>query len=150
MKMNEPSVRIKMLSREFRLAIEKVKSDLGIPFDSFPHGACGDSSILLGTYLYTKTGVTFDYYSGERMNHDKNGKSSHAWLQCEGLIVDITGDQFDDFQEKVYVGTTNEFFESFHGKKENEALIYIYDTLTKKRLEAIYKILLQEIKGNEK
>lgn len=85
----------------FRDALENCKSKLThISFENFPRGSCGDTSVLLGTYLSEKGLGDFNYISGGK----KIGKwSSHAWLEQNGLIIDITADQFEDQDLKVIV-----------------------------------------------
>lgn len=56
-------------------------------------GCCGDSSNLLAAYLADQGFHNFDYVLGYFKR--PNGPS-HAWLEGEGLIIDITGDQFID------------------------------------------------------
>lgn len=65
------------------------KTTLPITLQDFPHGSCGDATLLLGHYLTAQGHGEFRYYFGWRC-----GKS-HAWLQAGSVIVDITGDQFD-------------------------------------------------------
>jgi len=75
----------------FRHAIEACdRSALPITFENFPAGSCGDAALILGKYLEERGFGLFDYVLGER------GGRSHAWLQRGHLVVDITGDQFDD------------------------------------------------------
>jgi len=91
----------------FRKAIESLGVEkLGLLFRAFPAGCCGNTSLMLGAYLSTEGLGEFDYVSGIR------GKQSHAWLEKEGIIVDITSDQFKKGM-RVYVGTTNRFYKHF-------------------------------------
>lgn len=61
-----------------------------VGFARFPLGACGDASELLGQYL-TDSGLgEWTYVSGMR------GGSTHAWIERDGVVVDITADQFAD------------------------------------------------------
>ena len=56
----------------------------------FPRGCCGIISELMGDYLNTVGIGEFGYVCGM-----KDG-ASHAWLEVDELIADITGDQFSD------------------------------------------------------
>lgn len=91
----------------FRRAIEEIGGEtLGSRFGNFPHGACGDTSYVLGAYLSECGFGEFDYVCGEKDN------ASHAWLESDGIIVDITADQFAG-GDRIYVGTYNDFYRQF-------------------------------------
>lgn len=80
------------LATSFRLAVEMVvqTDDVPMHIQGFPRGCCGIISELMGDYLNTVGLGEFFYVCGM-----KDG-ASHAWLEVDGLIVDITGDQFPD------------------------------------------------------
>ena len=83
----------------FREAIVRcARGDLPT-FRNFPHGSCGDTSILLGQHLYDRSLGLWEYAGGER----ELDLHSHAWIEQDGLIVDITADQFEDMAEPVIV-----------------------------------------------
>lgn len=65
----------------FRAAIEKTPAaKLPVTLQEFPHGACGDITLVLGHYLKTHGFGTFDYVFG--MAKDEEGdRYSHAWLR---------------------------------------------------------------------
>ncbi|ROR28510.1 hypothetical protein EDD66_10492 [Mobilisporobacter senegalensis] len=93
---------------QFRKAIEKTnKNELLISFKNFPLGSCGDTSLILGSYLHSKGYGVYNYICGER------GEQSHAWLEKDGLIIDITSDQFGKENSSVYVGLINDFYSEF-------------------------------------
>ncbi|HEC73707.1 MAG TPA: hypothetical protein ENI26_04945 [Methylophaga aminisulfidivorans] len=87
-------------ARDFRSAIEACSSSLGVSFKSFPSGACGDVTPLLGTYLIGRGFGEFQYMLGNYGSRGDDGWSSHAWLQSGDLVVDITADQFHDVSER--------------------------------------------------
>lgn len=88
-------------ARRFREAILRCPpKSLGITFESFPRGACGDTSDLLCEYLIDIGFQNVKYVSGERWDPDYH---SHAWVEVDGVIVDITADQFPDVSEPVLV-----------------------------------------------
>ncbi|MEZ8188251.1 MULTISPECIES: hypothetical protein [Shewanella] len=102
---------------KIRIAFEKVdKSNLPITFSNFPHGACGDTCEVLAEILLELGHGTFQYVAGRRENGN-----SHAWLQRDSIIVDITADQFDEISEHVYVGSLNDWYRSFEVQQEHEA-----------------------------
>ena len=78
-------------------------------FGSFPKGACGNASSFLGYWLGLEN---LEYVSGER-----DGGISHAWLEINGYIIDITGDQFDAEYLPVYVSKDRTFHDSFEDQR---------------------------------
>lgn len=53
-------------------------------FKNFPRGCCGDTSNLLAKYL-TEHNILAEYVWGIN-----NNGQSHAWLESQGTIIDIT------------------------------------------------------------
>jgi len=88
------------LATSFRLAVEIVVQTGNVPMhiQDFPRGCCGIISELMGDYFNTLEVGEFFYVCGM-----KEG-ASHAWLEVDRLIVDITGDQFPD-RPSIYVDT---------------------------------------------
>jgi hypothetical protein len=82
-------------------------------FNNFPNGSCGPSADILAQYLSSKGIKDIEYVYGE------NNSKSHGWLEIEGLIIDITGDQFDDGVEGVYISTNRDFHDKFSPLKRN-------------------------------
>ncbi|EIY9884603.1 hypothetical protein [Escherichia coli] len=70
---------------------------------NFPVGCCGDTSKLLAYLLYQQFGIVSEVLAGYYYESDhkspasglSNG-NSHAWLVVDGMIVDLTADQFND------------------------------------------------------
>ncbi|MFB0711461.1 hypothetical protein ACEU59_09840 [Buttiauxella noackiae] len=95
-----------LLCQNVRSALENSsKSDhscrcsLGIA--DFPHGCCGDTSEILQWLLNEKLGIetvycSGIYYSDEVKESEVSSGSSHAWLELNDTIIDITADQFND------------------------------------------------------
>lgn len=79
--------------------------------NNFPHGCCGPAADLLGLYLIETNNGTAQYIFSEDQARQKAGRPtgymSHAWLVLDGLIIDITADQFDDVDETVIVQRTS-------------------------------------------
>jgi len=70
---------------------------LPIGLKDFPIGACLDASLLLGHYLAQSDIGKPIYVSGT-----KDGRT-HMWLEMDGVIIDITADQFGDAPERIMV-----------------------------------------------
>lgn len=60
---------------------------------TFPRGACGHAAELLAYHLKRRFGI-----ATELVCQDAEGlggwRGGHAWLEWNGLTIDITGDQF--------------------------------------------------------
>ncbi|MCS4285754.1 hypothetical protein M2396_004058 [Pseudomonas sp. BIGb0278] len=93
------------LATSFRLAVEIVVETGNVPMHirGFPRGCCGIISELMGDYLNTVGIGEFFYVCGM-----KDG-ASHAWLEVDGLIVDITADQFPD-RPAIYVDKPDSWY----------------------------------------
>ena len=88
---------LKIIVPRFRRAIEVAMPRLKcVTFKTFPNGVCGDACDMLGQFLQETYGLQSEYVSG------KNGTWTHAWLEIDGLIIDITADQFPG-NEKVVI-----------------------------------------------
>lgn len=136
---------IKQAAKEFRSAIEKCSHHLGISFETFPKGSCGDVAVLLGTYLNNLGYGEFQYMLGDYGSREDNSWSSHAWIQSNSLVVDITADQFSEVDVKIIVSTTSFWHRLLKGKAQHKADIEIYDQATKLKLKKMYKTILDNI-----
>lgn len=106
---------IEVLANSMRKAIELTpREKLPLAMSHFPKGACGDASLLLGTYMFENGLAGFEHVSGERGNSVNHSWVSHAWLSCGRWIVDITADQFNDALSAVIVSDSSEWHEQFH------------------------------------
>lgn len=93
------------LVHKFRSIIDLLASNGEVPYfmKGFPSGCCGITSELLGDYLNSMGVGTFEYVWGELEG------ASHAWLECDGVIVDITSDQFEG-RPSIYIGTPDAWY----------------------------------------
>lgn len=81
----------------FRKAIETGCLDDSPRFAYFPKGCCDITSDLLGTYLESLGFGQFDHICGQRDDW------RHAWIEGQGLIIDVTADQCEDGPGPVVV-----------------------------------------------
>jgi hypothetical protein len=96
--------RVRDAATRFRYAFEQG----GLEFDGvsdFPLGACGTASDLLGQYLVDSGLGEWTYRSGVL----PDSGNTHAWLERDGVLVDITADQFSDADSPVIVTTDSEW-----------------------------------------
>lgn len=124
---------------KFRRALENCpKNLLPISFERFPIGSCGDATLLLGKYLQKKGFGDFDYILGESGTHSDDTWHSHAWLQKGELIIDITADQFADFEQPVIVTINSPWHKKYRIKDVHPADYEIYDDYTKATLAVAF------------
>ncbi len=86
---------IKYLASIFRSAIGEAHRRglfLERPFSQFPDGCCGDVCDLLGQF-FLEHRVHSRYICGTYRKGSFEDKCSHAWLEIDGIVVDITADQ---------------------------------------------------------
>jgi hypothetical protein len=89
-------------------------------FSMFPAGSCGDTCRMLGAYLQDVCGFpVFQYVCGERGSQSDNSWTTHAWLQRDTLIVDVTADQFSDAPRPIIIVEENS---SWHQQFETKVL----------------------------
>ena len=133
---------LKRHAQLFRAAIKKCdRTKLPVSLQEFPCGACGDATLLLGTYLIENGYESFDYME-EHMGFMAEGNwFSHAWLQGERLVVDITADQFPGIVQTVIVGENSDWHRSLNGKTQRVA---DYRTCNSE-LESAYREILRNI-----
>ncbi len=112
------------------------KNKLPITLQDFPHGACGDATLFLGHYLTAQGHGEFRYYLGWR------GGRSHAWLQAASVIIDITGDQFEDFEDPVFVSDQSAWHEGFVGTDQHAANLTVFGEPTGAMLRSAYGAIL--------
>lgn len=81
----------------------------GIGFERFPRAACGATAEVLGRYLRDAYGLDAQYVCGHKPGHQ-----THAWVEVDGTIIDITADQFG--MDPVIVSTES----SWHSEWRKE------------------------------
>ena len=102
------TLKITEITHAFRKGFEIQKDQGLLPnrLEDFPSGCCGVASELLGHYLNTQHGLKAEYICGERDG------LTHAWLELDGVVIDITGDQFDG-RPPVFMAAKDEWYTSW-------------------------------------
>jgi hypothetical protein len=130
------------LATKFRAAIFACdKKRLFITLQRFPNGACGDASYLLAKYFEEQGCGQFEYVLGERRPNYR----SHAWLENNGVIVDITADQFEGIDNPVMITTDRAWHAQFVEKDRHIADYERYDSNTVSNLRASYELVVNQI-----
>jgi hypothetical protein len=104
--------------------MEAALHDLPSEMHSFPRGQCGTVTRLLAAYLEQAGLGTFAYVTGGRSDPaepDEEGWS-HAWLEHDGLIIDITADQFpENHDQPIIVTRDRTWHNTFNQDVESQA-----------------------------
>ncbi|MDX3078550.1 hypothetical protein ACIP98_06265 [Streptomyces sp. NPDC088354] len=105
-----------------------------VSLERFPYGSCGDASILLGEYLHENGLGVWTYVSAW-----ENG-ASHAWIEKNGLRVDITADQFDGVDIPVIIASGGGWHDRFtvDHSAAHGALIAVREEYARAELLAAY------------
>lgn len=104
-----------------RLAAQKVSNEKRIwYFSPFPRGWCGCVSRVLGAWLSKKYPDKKFYYVCGRRN------GTHAWIEYDGIILDVTADQFENCNEEIIVKPYDESL--FHQSFEIESKCLCFST----------------------
>ena len=129
----------------FRQAIIDANGGGYIGFTEFPMGSCGDASILLGEYLHEQGHGEWTYVSGVREGQQFQ---SHAWLERDGWLLDITADQFDEISESVWLTQDRSWHEQFLYAPEDElaARLHVWDEHTRRELSGVYAKIMASIR----
>lgn len=90
--MNE---KIRASAEKFRGALDAIDwaKDAPTIYEDFPAGTCRDMSELFAEHLLQEGFNNLFIVSG------KNNDWSHAWIELENLAIDITADQFIEFDD---------------------------------------------------
>lgn len=124
--------RIRVLSRKFRQAIEVTLMNGMLPDDmsNFPRGACGNSALLLGTFLTNEGMGVFTYTFGTYSEKHSSKINSHAWISQGSLIIDVTHDQFSQKCKNDFVFLDQSWHNRFRPfEQDGEAYLLESDVL---------------------
>lgn len=113
----------------------------------FPTGWCGDAAPLLAQY-FTDSGLGhFDYVCDERTNDDPVAVwQTHAWLEQDGLIIDITANQFPEIDDPIMITRDRTWHNQFRECSREPAGIAVYDFGASNRLRKAYDGLTHFLK----
>lgn len=128
-------VTIEKLALSFRAAIESmITEEFGEStwFSRFPNGCCGDTSELLAKY-FDDNGIRVEYVWG------MHGNQSHAWIEYNDYVVDITSDQFSDIDERVVIKKDKQWYSKFKRQSRRYSNFEVDNKLNKERLSKLYK-----------
>ncbi len=111
------------LATDLRDELEKLhkEGELIGELRSFPTGCCGYVTTALFHFLKEKK-IKGNYVLGKK--DITRGQITHAWLQIDGLVVDITADQFNQEQRQVvYVGPPDGWYASWEQHTQDDTQV---------------------------
>jgi hypothetical protein len=132
-----PVSELRALALELRHAIIECPDVDLLSLERFPVGSCGDTSVLLGQYLHDNDQGVWTYVSAW------DGGSSHAWIEKNGLRVDLTADQFDGVHEPVIIASGGGWHDRFtvDAAASHGALIDVREDFARRDLLRAYQRL---------
>ncbi|MFW2503471.1 transglutaminase domain-containing protein [Clostridium diolis] len=133
--------KIRKLAEQMRSTLTKMEYDEFPDSDfllGYPRGCCGDVSNLLAKFL-RDNGIECEYVWGMM------GRQSHAWLECDALIVDITADQFPEIKEQILITADKSWHKKFKRQRRSDGDFEKFNFYNKHRLTTIYKNILLRI-----
>lgn len=140
---------LEVVAEHFRRAIDEAKAEgqFDWKYESyhkdrmrkFPHGCCDDTCDLFCYYLANQYNIVLQQISGD---YRKEG-TRHNWLETtDGLIIDLTGDQFAG-RRIMYAEPDDGFYHQMRDRKE----VSSYCILNSARLKRDYEVIMQYMKG---
>jgi len=156
---------LRRIAQSFRDAIDaaKAKPEPYMFFRKFPTGQCGYTTEFLAKYLSSKgyTNMIYEtgvYYWDDWEQNPDHEPNQHTWLLIDGLVIDITGDQFRYYDEPiknctpVYVGPKTPYYDLFEvhpcGRLETNG--YDPNSPMGKDLDTWYQVIIDYLSGDSK
>jgi hypothetical protein len=134
--------KIRLAAKRFRSAWERTDlSGFVKNLANFPKNCCHYAEALLGLYLLDEGLGIFDKGEGE---HPLTGEY-HTWLERDGLVIDITADQFPGVVHKVIVSSSS----AWHASLKNRRLCLTDEVCYNRRREhyaQMYALIQQNIR----
>ncbi|OUR63452.1 hypothetical protein A9Q74_01010 [Colwellia sp. 39_35_sub15_T18] len=88
------------IAKQFRDVFEAEHTNIKLPFfDDFPDNCCEGASCFLAFYFMAKFPKK-DVFVIHGKSSD--GYENHYWVEVDGLIYDLTADQFDEVDKPIF------------------------------------------------
>lgn len=113
----------------------------------FPRGCCKVGSIFFLKWIGDRDGIRSGFGVANAARGPEDSQQTHAWVEVEGYVVDITADQFSDFAQAVFVGRASDWHGAWTG-----AMRYPHSEFTSiERTHLLeYKLLSRHLGGGLK
>lgn len=114
---------LQLAARDVRLALEALRErPPAWWFRDFPDGCCADASAVLAAHLSARgIGQEILDVCGERHVPEY---CSHAWLEVDGQIVDITADQFGEGHAAVWLPVDRAWHDAWQLCRRRPAVLW--------------------------
>ncbi|MEE9901764.1 MAG: hypothetical protein PBU42_03810 [Acinetobacter haemolyticus] len=90
---------LKKIAVDFRNALDQVTSGFIVGnFSKFPKECGADACDLLQHYLWYNYEIKTEYHTGKVQVSSRSLETLHCYLVANGIIIDITADQFNKEQ----------------------------------------------------
>lgn len=117
---------LREIASSVRSIVEDVSVDIRKSFyaDPFPSGWCQDTSRVLGKLLQNLGEDGFKLVFGKRVlvidaATGRGSEPTHVWLERDGVIIDITADQFsEEISDPVLVTTDRSWHDTWPEQRE--------------------------------
>ena len=110
-----------MLATEFRSLIEQARDKRSFPgrdrMSGFPRGCCDDATDLFAHYLWKTYEIQSVRVDGSYYDDNPENNIWHTWLEVEGVIIDLTADQFPEYKN-IYIGKQDKFHAMFEVERQ--------------------------------
>jgi hypothetical protein len=104
----------------FRQAVERSKFTEKTPnLQRFPAGCCDHVSLMLGIYLLR----ILELGEFTMVRAERSVGSRHCWLEKDGILIDLTADQFDEGLPGIIVNTKSPWHDSLKRIDDESDLI---------------------------
>ncbi|MEK7763332.1 MAG: hypothetical protein AAB433_17285 [Nitrospirota bacterium] len=136
-----------IIATDFRRAFEDNDLSKAPGFlPHFPEGCCSWATWMIGHFLKFEMYQSVEEINAERAS--QNGTIPHAWLSADGIIIDITSDEFEDSEARVIVSRNSDWHKTWSIVQTVEIQrIDIYDRIgIGPRASDIYELLVTSIR----
>ncbi len=116
-------VELRKIALAFRKSFESAdlrQAPGNLPY--FPDGCCTCASLFIATFLRDKYGLNF-----KRIDSGHRNGSPHEWIEIDGIIVDITADQYKDSSSAVIVKEKSSWHSNFKGCQISDKYLSLYE-----------------------
>ncbi|MFA6040957.1 MAG: hypothetical protein WC733_05610 [Methylophilus sp.] len=112
-------------AKNVRLFFEREKETIELPFFySFPKNSCeGASCILARLFMEKFPELCVEVIHGKNETDTEN----HFWVEVDGYVYDITGDQFDEITSPVYGQARHPMAHHFSSTKRYFASLFFIE-----------------------
>ena len=131
---------LRKLAKHYRRALDssdfsmnRIGEEGNCRVGSFPHAACSEVSEMFGIWLAEAHGITPLFTVHAQIEQGRKWYGTHRWLEYNGIILDLTADQFSrelGFPiPPVIVETETRFHREYTAKIFRQLVYYKQDEL---------------------